>query len=371
MPEINSKSKHKDIPCAVILTALAVEYKAVKAYLSDITEEVHKGTVYEKGFFKDGNQTWIVAIVEIGAGNNGAAFEAERAISYFNPSVTLFVGVAGGVKDVKVGDVVASTKVYGYESGKAEEIFKPRPSVGQSSHNLGQRAKAVARNDDWLKRIHYSAIEITPKAVIGAIAAGEKVVASTKSDVYQFLRQNYSDTLAVEMEGRGFLEAAHANPDTSSLIVRGISDLLDNKSDLDDDVRQELASRNASAFAFEVLARLQSPQTIDDPEVDKTSLNANEPNPTSNRKSGENFINAEDKNDIPLDRTEFVGLLCSLQSHQLEQIIISIPKARENIYPNQIPSKIVSELLAWAESGTGAGLRKVYLTAQNFFPDFF
>jgi nucleoside phosphorylase len=38
--------------------------------------------------------------------------------------------------------------------------------------------------------------------------------------------------------------------------VRGISDMLDNKSDLDDDARQELAARNASAFAFEVLSQL-------------------------------------------------------------------------------------------------------------------
>lgn len=58
------------------------------------------------------------------------------------------------------------------------------------------------------------------------------------------------------MEGRGFLEAAHANPRVSALIVRGISDLLNNKSDLDDDARQAVASRHASAFAFEVLSRL-------------------------------------------------------------------------------------------------------------------
>jgi nucleoside phosphorylase len=74
------------------------------------------------------------------------------------------------------------------------------------------------------------------------------------------LRDNYSDALAVEMEGRGFLEATHANPQVSSLIVRGISDLINDKSAIDDHIRQQIASRHASAFAFEVLAHLQLPE---------------------------------------------------------------------------------------------------------------
>jgi nucleoside phosphorylase len=251
-----SNSNVENIPCAIILTALSVEFNAVKAHLRDVVEDVYKGTIYEKGYFDGNRQTWQVALAEIGAGNDGAAFEAERAINYFNPSVAIFVGVAGGIKDVGLGDVVAATKAHGYESGKAERIFKPRPDAGNSSYNLVQRAKNVARNQDWTKRIKSPTVDTAPKAFVGSIAAGEKVIASTKSDIYNFLRANYSDTLAVEMEGRGFLEAAHANPQVSSLIVRGISDLINNKSDIDDDVRQDIASRNGTAFAFEVLANL-------------------------------------------------------------------------------------------------------------------
>ena len=244
------------MPCAVILTALSVEYQAVRAHLTNPQEIIHpQGTIYEQGQFTANGQTWDVGMVEIGAGNPGAALEAEQAIAHFNPDVILFVGVAGGIKDVALGDVVASTKVYGYESGKAEESFRPRPEVGLSAYGLEQRAKAEARKSDWLQRLT-AAPSPTPKVYVAPIAAGEKVVASTESEVFEFLRSHYGDAIAVEMEGFGFLGAARANQQVSALVIRGISDLIYNKTTADMDGYQEVAARHASAFAFEMLAKL-------------------------------------------------------------------------------------------------------------------
>lgn len=254
------------MPRAVILTALPVEYLAVRTHVTDLQEEMHpQGTIYERGKFVANGQTWEVGIAEVGVGNAGAAIEAERAIAYFKPDILFFVGIAGGIKDVAIGDVVAATKVYGYESSKVGEQFFTRPALGQSAHALVQRARAEARKGEWLQRLSSSPTSQT-RVFVAPIAAGEKVIASKESDVFNFIRASYNDAIAVEMEGFGFLSAAFAYPNIKAIVIRGISDLIKDKNADDpvegtEDERQERASHNASAFAFEVLAKLQGEET--------------------------------------------------------------------------------------------------------------
>lgn len=243
---------------AVILTALPLEYLAVRGHLSNVSEQTHqKGTVYETGHFED----WEIQVVETGPGNQTAAIETERAIQHFSPNVVMFVGVAGGIKDVQLGDVVAATKVYGYESGKAGAAFLPRPEVSSSAYPLEQRARSESKKLDWLQRIPPQPQQQPPNIHVAPIAAGEKVVSSTRADVFAFLRQQYSDAVAVEMEGRGCLAAARANSDVQAIVIRGISDLIDKKEESDQAGWQSMAARNASAFAFEILSKHGPPLT--------------------------------------------------------------------------------------------------------------
>src|SRR5207247_386217 len=128
-----------------------------------------------------------------------------------------------------------------------------RPDVGQSAHQLQQRARAVRREPDWHRRIRGGVKGSAPRAFVDPIAAGEQVVASQRSATWAFLHQQYSDAVAVEMEGSGFLTAAHANQQVRALVIRGISDLVNNKKTADAAGWQKKASRHAAAFAFEVL----------------------------------------------------------------------------------------------------------------------
>jgi len=252
---------------AVILTAHPIEYAAVRTHLSNLREETHpKGTIYERGTFTTQKHLWEIGIVQIEIGNASAASAAERAIAHFDPSVVLFVGIADGFKDVRPGDVVVATKIYGYEAGKAYggTIFLPRPDVGQSSYRLVERAKADARKTDWYKRIpaQSTTSDSGPHVLVGPIAAGEKIVSSMYSAIFQLLQITYGDTLAIETEGRGFLLAAHENEQVQALVIHGITQLITNKRKNENPTAQAIAAHNASAFAIELLANLDVAQTV-------------------------------------------------------------------------------------------------------------
>jgi hypothetical protein len=78
-------------------------------------------------------------------------------------------------------------------------------------------------------------------------------VAATRSVTAEFLLRHYSDAIAVEIEGRGFLEAVNINTLVLGGVVRGISDLLSGKSEADESGSQPLAADAASAAVFEIL----------------------------------------------------------------------------------------------------------------------
>lgn len=234
---------------AVILTALDVEYDAIRAHVEVSTTKANRGSIYEIGTLKC-DTTWSVLLIECGAGNDVAALEADRAIAFFDPNVVLFVGVAGGIKDVALGDVVVASEIYGYETAKETDVgLKPRSKNFVCAHALVQKARYTRRNSTWFSP---DADSQTPRVIIAPIAAGEKVVASTRGAVANLLASNFSDAAAVEMEGRGALAAASANH-TRATVIRGISDLLHGKSDSDRAGWQTIASKNAAAFASALL----------------------------------------------------------------------------------------------------------------------
>ena len=250
----------------LIVTALGLEFSAVRKFITDTSNVQHPESNSQYVIGKFGSLK--IALIETGACNVKSSHETDRAILYFNPKYVFFVGIAGGIKDVSIRDLVIANKVIGYEIGKATETFKPRFDSVPSSYLLEQLAKKVARS----KPISFTRVFIAP------IAAGDKVIASTKTEIYDHLVKYCSDALAVEMEGIGFMEAARPYQ-VEAIVVRGISDLLNNKEITDGEGDQEIAAVNAASFTFEMLSELSPDQVlnIEDPDhrkilVDKLNV---------------------------------------------------------------------------------------------------
>ncbi|MFI0776640.1 hypothetical protein [Streptomyces sp. NPDC021212] len=245
----------------VVLTALEIEYRAVRAHLDDPRPvRAERGSLFETGVFRSGARPGgrQVAIHMTGPGNPGAAALVERAAALFAPRAVLFVGVAGGVKDVALGDVVAADAVYDYETGKDTECgFLPRQKTHQPAYGLVQLARNVAASGDWQRQIlPGGATTPLPRAHVKPIAAGGRVVGHERSDVGLRLAAVAGDAIAVDMEGFGFLAGAYVNQQLDALVIRGISDLLGDKGEAHDEHWQPVASRHAAAFAFELIGRL-------------------------------------------------------------------------------------------------------------------
>lgn len=226
-----------------ILTALPLEYKAVKALLSDVEEVDHPdGTYADIGRIP--GLPWRIALLQTGVGTLNAATATMRADAWFRPQAAFFVGIAGGLKeDIHVGEVVVATKVYGIHGGKLKDgRFDVRPEAWPVSYRLDQAARKALEDTAQFK----------------PIAVGDVVLADHESDLAEFLRTKYADAVAIEMEGTGFAHAAHVSDKLNAVIIRGISDKADgDKAEAEKEGWQERAAANAAAAAVAVLGKLK------------------------------------------------------------------------------------------------------------------
>lgn len=241
---------------AVVLTALPVEFQAVREHMVDVTERIHPaGTMFYIGRLPGGPR-WV-ALVEVGPGNRDAAVIAERAVSLLQPELLAFVGIAGGLQDdIALGEVVVPPQVHAYHGGlEDDDGFHARPRGGQVSSRLLQFAKHIARGDTWWKAVPGVSEPIGVR--FRPIAAGDVVVNSRDSPTARLIRRHYNDAAAIEMESAGLANASQLNESIPFIVVRGISDAASgDKYATDRAGWQPRAARHAAAFAVALLTEL-------------------------------------------------------------------------------------------------------------------
>ncbi|MEU1969164.1 purine phosphorylase [Micromonospora sediminicola] len=252
----------------VILTALNLEYEAVRKRLTDLRVHRHQaGTRFELG--RIGQSGCQVALGLAGKGNHPAAVIAERAMGAFAPAAVLFVGVAGGLwPSIELGDVVVASKIYAYHGGTSEDDgLKARPKAWEIPHEVDQVAHHLARSTAWRRDLPAG---VAPRVHFGPIAAGEVVQDSSISDQARWIRQHYNDAVAIEMEAAGVAQAGHLNRALPVVVVRGISDHADGSKTVSDGQSwQSIAACHASAFATALARELISEGAISNSATDR------------------------------------------------------------------------------------------------------
>jgi DNA-binding protein H-NS/nucleoside phosphorylase len=248
---------------ALIFTAKDTETAAVKAYLEEKpcgferTKRGNKVTIWRPIDALSFNTPFEIALYETGKGQAEAIMNAGPVVEAVAPDLVIYLGCAGGeAAYVDIGDVLVATKVWNYEQASIKERSVRYKGVPQLPDRvLVDEAKSVADFGSWKSKI----IEGSPNsahAVFGEIASGDKVIKSTKSPVWKKLKSGLSDDIiGCETEGHGFLSAM-VPLKTFSIMIRGISDLIENKGSegkSNDDNQQKISVSHAMAFALQVI----------------------------------------------------------------------------------------------------------------------
>jgi len=246
----------------LVMTALPVEREAVVGCLGDVQRLAgDDGTVYTRGALAAGgcNYDVWVATCDI-AGNPVSAAQTAASLAQVKPQYAFFIGVAGSLKDAALGDVVFATLVHGYEAASLKDSkWRPRPREVKAPHALLQASLLVKEKKQWSQGLttgDSTAGDRVPEVHLKPIASGEKVYKDSTDHHITFIRDNYNDAIAVEMEGMGFCEGLHHHREVLGAVIRGISDCIDNKDQLDASFWQPKASLHAARFMVALLKEL-------------------------------------------------------------------------------------------------------------------
>lgn len=269
-----------------ILTPDRTVFKAISEELQETQDVVNGTSYYLTGELETTTGHYSTIILQnTNSSNAELAMETERLIQNFRPNIVLLLGLAGGIKDVELLDVVIGNKVYNFETGKVtDQGLVARPEAFMGSRLLIEKAKSMARQKEWEKR--------GMSVLVGPIASGEKLVASAKSDTFSFIKNNYNDAIALDMGTIGFATAVMTHKEVLYLNIRGISDLIASKHVSYEIGTQQKAAENVVAFSLALIRQLEQDRLENEglgprPAASKKIFtDANGTNRPKNRKKG-------------------------------------------------------------------------------------
>jgi nucleoside phosphorylase len=256
----------------LIVPALVSEAKAILSFFEDVgVKSTPSGLSYTTGKRKvfcpelkqkpDANWHYLIA-PPTEAGNLQASRMVGQLIPECRPNLVALIGCAGGFPGkIEQFDVVVATHVHYIAHSKIGAKVEVRPAQESCSRIFVDHCKNVQLLDAW----HQYLVPDAPNAPINVcfdpIVSGETVLANSDCEYYRVVTAASPKAVAIEMEGYGFLSACREN-NVDAIVIRGISDTLDDKQQQNDnqcgspaafDRAQYRATRHAAALFFATL----------------------------------------------------------------------------------------------------------------------
>lgn len=170
------------------------------------------------------------------------------AIQQWNPDAVVLVGIAFGKDNANsaepcqhIGDVLISTHIIDYESGKIQDR-KVRADGSQPDSGRHLLAAFKHYSDSWEYRIDGRKAE----CYFGKLLSGDKVV--DDSDFKQLLFDAYPRAIGGEMEGRGAYSACRRKGLNEWIVVKAICDWGEDKNNPNKERDQVNAARSVVAL---------------------------------------------------------------------------------------------------------------------------
>lgn len=226
-----------------IMSAMDIELEMIKENV--IVEQVD--TIAQRIFYKGTYQEMPCVFVKAGIGKVNAALTAEILIMRYNIDAIIFTGVAGGIDPtLGIGDIVISHNVVHHDYAHlGPEKLTPYDTVGyKSDSSLVAAALQAAQNADF-DEIPLKICKETghfPRIVLGKVLTGDQFIASEEKR--QWLEQTFN-AQCVEMEGAAMAQVCTIN-NIPFVIIRCLSDLANEKADIDFESFVKYAAKNSS-----------------------------------------------------------------------------------------------------------------------------
>jgi len=196
--------------------------------------------------------------VKAGIGKVNAALTAEILIMKYDVDAVVFTGVAGGINpQLDIGDIVISKRVIHHDYGQVvPDAFVPWDTVGYSADSLlvdiAERAARSVKFEPLPKKLCKETGRL-PRIVTGRVVTGDQFIASEQKR--KWIEETFHGD-CVEMEGAAVAQVCTIN-DIPFVIIRCLSDLANEKADVEFETFVLYAAKNSNLIVKEILNLLR------------------------------------------------------------------------------------------------------------------